>query len=119
MRVGLVGLALVTACAASSRTVAAPTLDDYATAREGATYRVSVRYDPARSEWVPVSVPRMPLHHASRLTFVNLAEHPELDRLRATSAQLTIVLGRADIHRIDEREWTAEYPARIVDVETR
>src|SRR5215218_7631485 len=102
-RVALAGIGLVlalVACGASPKMSSAPTLDDYAMTQEGATYRVVVHYDTSTKEWTPVTLPRMPYHHASRLTFVNLGDHPELDGLRAGRVELTIVLGAKDIRRV-------------------
>lgn len=93
----------------------APRLTDYALSADGQRYSVEVTRHPTTGEWQPSPLPRMPHHHASRLSLRGLADHPEL--VGAERPRLTIELLSHTIEQVPGRhEWRAEYAARVVEV---
>jgi hypothetical protein len=91
-----------------------PRLEDYALTADGGRYVVDVTRDPRTGEWMPTPLPRMPHHHASRLTFENLAAHAALATAGGETLRFTLELVSRHIEQVPGRhEWRAEYFARI------
>jgi hypothetical protein len=92
----------------------APRLTDYALAADGQRYSVEVTRHATTGEWQPAPLPRMPHHHASRLSLRGLSDHPEL--VGAQRPRLTIELLSHTVEQVPGRhEWRAEYVARVIE----
>jgi hypothetical protein len=97
-----------------------PMLTDYdAAARPGSRHRVTVAWDEPGRTWTPAPPLRMPLHHASRFEWDNLAAFGALDGWRAQRLVFTITARDRTIapdDRDGERVFFATYRARIDSV---
>ncbi|MEZ4383901.1 MAG: hypothetical protein R3A79_21395 [Nannocystaceae bacterium] len=80
-----------------------------------APYHLLVERAGEGGEWVAAERLPMPRHHASRIDWRNLADHPEL---AAASGRLrfTLRVESRSIERVAERRWNASYSAVIVAV---
>jgi hypothetical protein len=98
--------------------VSAPELRDYALVKDGATYHAVVERDPSHGSWRPVATPRMPLHHASRLVWLNLVDHPGLTAKAGSRLRFTFSIDRHEIEAAAgrERQWLASYFATVTAV---
>lgn len=79
---------------------------------DGASYFVDVERDAHTGDWRPVLLPRMPMHHASRLVFENLADlelPADLSRIRFLSTQRSHHIERVP----GEERWRAEYVMHV------
>lgn len=106
--------AVVPRCQAPEAAV--PAVTDYGALRAGdaALHRVDVRADPATHEWLPAAQLDMPMHHASRLSWTNLADFQPLRAAEGELLRFTFrVLSRDIRHRPDENVFLVEYRARI------
>jgi hypothetical protein len=93
-----------------------PHLDDYALSADGQRRWVDVARDPGTGEWMPTPQPRMPFHHASRLSFENLTDYPALVEARERTVRFVFEQVSHQIEQVAGRhEWRAEYAARVVD----
>lgn len=92
-------------------------LDDYALTADRQRYWVNVKRDRRTGEWLPTPLPRMPMHHSSRLIFQNLAEFPALVEARDRTLRFVCEQLSHDIEKVaGEYRWRAEYVARIESV---
>ncbi|MBI2895898.1 MAG: hypothetical protein HYY06_20240 [Deltaproteobacteria bacterium] len=55
-------------------------------------WTLEVRFDPAARDWVPVQALRMPLHHASRIEWVDDPPHDELSGARERVLRIGFVV---------------------------
>lgn len=107
------GAAELRSCAEGST----PRLEDYALVADGRRYFVDVTRDPSTGEWQPTPLPRMPHHHASRLSLRGLTDYPGLLTLGDERPRFVIELLSHTIEQVPGRhEWRAEYVARVVEV---
>jgi hypothetical protein len=89
-------------------------LADFGLAAKGGRYHLEVTHGGPNGGWQPVATPRMPHHHASRLVWTNLTEHPVLGDLGSGRLRFDFELRSVHIEPVPgHREWRAEYRARL------
>ena len=93
-----------------------PRLDDYTDATEGARLHVDVRRDVTTGEWMPTPLPKMPHHHATRLTWLDLDAHPEIAATRSEVLRFEFEIAERKVQPVGEARWRAEILARIANI---
>lgn len=92
-----------------------PRLSDFGMLDDGDRVHIDVARDTKTGEWMPTPLPRMPHHHASRLAWQNLSDHPSLAGL--AHARFDVELVSHDVTQVAGREqWRAEYRAKVLAV---
>jgi hypothetical protein len=91
-------------------------LTSYLDAQPGQVYRIDMhRPIPHVPSWQPVDHVAMPMHHASRILFDNLAAYPTVDS-HTGPVRFTIRLGQRELEQAEKYLWLATYHAVITDV---
>ncbi len=95
-----------------------PHLADFSMVSDGDRVHIDVARDANTGEWMPTPLPRMPLHHASRLAWQNLAEHPALAGLAHARFEFELIA-----HEVTQvaghDQWRTEYRAKVLAVCTQ